>query len=160
MGCHVLDILDFLLGPLKEVNGDAARVADSDLPVETVVSMRFRVNQAMGSALFNFVASKPQDRLSIDGTHGRLELSVFGSEAPCVHLHSSAEMIELTSDDVPHVHQPLMQSIVDELRSSSSKCASTGYSALRTALVLDQVLNKFYRDRSDRFWERPETWLN
>ena len=39
----------------------------------------------------------------------------------------------------PHVHQPMIQSIVDELN-GSGRCASTGESAARTAKVMDVIL--------------------
>jgi hypothetical protein len=39
----------------------------------------------------------------------------------------------------PHVHQPLIQSVVDHLNGSAS-CPSTGESGLRTNWVIDAVL--------------------
>src|ERR1051325_6757624 len=42
LGCHTLDILDFMLGPLEDVRGSAANVA-SPCEVEDSVAMQFRL---------------------------------------------------------------------------------------------------------------------
>ena len=57
----------------------------------------------------------------------------------------------------PHVQQPLMQTIVDELRGVAPRgsCPSTGVSALRTQHVMDQALESYYGGREDGFWNRP-----
>jgi hypothetical protein len=49
---------------------------------------------------------------------------------------------EVPADNPPHVHQPLIQSIVDELNGIGA-CTSTGQTAARTAWVTDQNLHDF-----------------
>jgi 1,5-anhydro-D-fructose reductase (1,5-anhydro-D-mannitol-forming) len=44
------------------------------------------------------------------------------------------------------VHQPLIQTIVDELN-GQGKCASTGLSAARTSWVVDEVLRDYRRGK-------------
>lgn len=56
-----------------------------------------------------------------------------------------------------HIQQPLIHSIVDQLN-GQGQCPSTGVTALRTAKVMDQVLESYYGGRDDAFWTRPETW--
>jgi hypothetical protein len=41
----------------------------------------------------------------------------------------------------PHVHQPLIQAIVDEL-AGNGRCPSTGESGARASWVLDRCLSK------------------
>ena len=43
--------------------------------------------------------------------------------------------------DPPHVHQPLIQSIVDELN-GAGRCPSSGESAARTTAVVDEILRE------------------
>lgn len=57
----------------------------------------------------------------------------------------------------PHVAQPLIQTIVDELLGRGT-CPSTGESGRRTQAVMDRVLGAYYGGREDAFWERVETW--
>jgi 1,5-anhydro-D-fructose reductase (1,5-anhydro-D-mannitol-forming) len=44
----------------------------------------------------------------------------------------------------PHVHQPLIQTIVDELRGNGT-CPSSGESAMRTSWILDRCVARYYR---------------
>jgi 1,5-anhydro-D-fructose reductase (1,5-anhydro-D-mannitol-forming) len=163
LGSHVVDILDFLLGPLEDVHGHAARRSDSRAerrgrPEDTVV-MSFRsASGVLGTVRHQFHTAAAVDRLEFVGTHGTLSLSVFGQE-PLELV--TAEARELIAVDQPaHVHQPLVQSIVDELADPSGavRCASTGASAERASAAIDRVLDDYYGGRADAFWSRPETW--
>lgn len=46
---------------------------------------------------------------------------------------------EIVVDDPPHVHQPLVQSIIDEINGRGD-CPSTGTAALGTARAMDRIL--------------------
>jgi len=50
---------------------------------------------------------------------------------------------EIPAGDPPHVHQPLIQTIVNEMN-GQGKCPSTGESGSRTALFMDRLLGEFY----------------
>jgi predicted dehydrogenase len=154
LGCHTLDILDFLLGPLSEVQGAAANVA-SPYAVEDSVAMTFRAGGALGTGAWNFASALPADRIEIRGTVGRLALSTFGDEP--VELVTAAGRETFTLPNPPHIQQPLIQAIVDALH-GEGECPSTGVTAARTSLVIDQVLAGYYGGRDDAFWERPESW--
>ncbi len=177
LGCHTLDILDFILGPLGEVEGVAANLA-GPYDVEDSVAMRFRTpSGALGTAAWNFVSGVNTDIIEITGTEGQLAFSTFGNEP--VRLRalpgassttfpgqgakaaatSPAELQDETLDlpNPTHIQQPLIQTIVDELH-GKGVCPSTGVTAARTALVMDTVLKSFYGGREDAFWARPQTW--
>lgn len=154
IGSHLLDLLDFLFGPLLDVRGNASAVAPEE--VESLVTMSFRTGGgAVGCGLWNFAAHANEDRLEITGTEGRIAVSLLGSE-PALLLRGK----ERTEYHVPgetHVQQPLIQSIVDELLGRGT-CPSTGASAARTTAVMDIVLNDYYGGRLDEFWNRAATW--
>jgi 1,5-anhydro-D-fructose reductase (1,5-anhydro-D-mannitol-forming) len=162
LGSHVVDILDFLLGPLEEVQGHAARLsvplAERRGLAEDTVVMSFRTGAgALGTIRHQFHTACSVDRLELIGTRASLALSVFGQEP--LEL-STADGRELIAVEQPaHVHQPLVQSIVDELDGSSeARCPSTGESAERASAVIDRVLDAYYGGRSDAFWARSGTW--
>ncbi|HNS96492.1 MAG TPA: Gfo/Idh/MocA family oxidoreductase [Polyangiaceae bacterium] len=155
LGCHVLDILDFLLGPVHHIQGSAYNVA-STYDVEDVVLMTFQVGKAIpGVASWNFAQQQHEDCLDIEGTDGHLRLSVFG-DSP-IRLTRGKEHRDLRIANPPHIQQPLIESIVDDLLGRGT-CPSTGTTAARTSLVMDTVLDGYYGGRQDRFWERPESW--
>ena len=155
LASHTLDVLDFLLGPLQNVAGNAANISGLYTP-EDVVSLRFDLGSgAVGAASWNFAASIHEDALCLDGTRGRLSLSIFGFEP--LRLRTAEGEQELADEQPEHVQQALIQSIVDELR-GRGEAFSTGRSAERTARVMDAALEKFYGGRHDDFWTRPQSW--
>jgi len=155
LGSHTLDILDFIVGPLGDVAGAAANVA-SDCDVEDRVVMTFRTESGgLGTASWNFAAGADEDLIEITGTEGRISLSTFGDEPVRLVGPDGEQRFELPNP--PHIQQPLIQTIVDEL-SGEGRCASTGVSAARTARVMDAVLAGYYGGRDDEYWLRPDTW--
>jgi 1,5-anhydro-D-fructose reductase (1,5-anhydro-D-mannitol-forming) len=160
LGSHVVDLLDFLLGPLLDVSGQAARLSDAPAArrglAEDTVVMSFRTTSgALGTARYQFHTSAVVDRLELVGTRGTLALSVFGREPLELTIGEARELIAVEQPE--HVHQPLVQAIVDEL-AGRGRCPSTGQSAERASLVIDRVLDAYYGGRSDAYWSRPETW--
>lgn len=154
MGSHLLDILDFLTGPLEEVVGVACNRA-SRHDVEDTVLMTFRVMGAPGEAGWNFAAREERDKIELEGTEGKITFSCFGNEP--ARLETGVGVEEFSFEPPRHVHQPLVQTIVDELR-GVGKCPSTGETALRTMQVMDTVLESYYGGREDEFWKRSGSW--
>jgi predicted dehydrogenase len=155
LGSHALDVLDFLLGELRDVRGDAfnrAGVTDT----EDVVHLTFRVGDGVpGVALWNFASHARRDAVRFTGTDGELTMSIFGDEPLRLDTPNGTE--EIVRPNPATIQQPLIQSIVDELH-GRGVCPSTGESAARTSRVMDTALSRYYGGRDDEFWTRPETW--
>jgi predicted dehydrogenase len=129
----------------------------SDYDVEDGVAMTFRTpSGALGTASWNFASHAGEDLIEIIGTEGRISLSTFGDDP--VVLTSSAGDEQFPLPNPPHIQQPLIQTIVEELLGRGGQCPSTGVSAARTARVMDTVLSAYYGGRYDEFWLRPHTW--
>lgn len=156
VGCHALDLIDYLFGPILEVEGTAANLSGV-YDVEDQVAMSFQLaGAAAGAATWNFTADRPEDVLEITGADGSMRMSVFGNEP--VALDILGEPTQLIDRPNPvHIQEPLIRSIVAQLR-GEGVCSSTGESAARTSRVIDTVLDGYYGGRADSFWERPESW--
>lgn len=155
VGAHAIDLLDFFGGPLRDIAGHAARLATPG-DTEDAVAFSFRTGAgAPGTASFNFASAQKADLLELEGTLGRITLSVFGHEP--VRLETAAGAETFPFDPPPHIAQPLIQTVVDTLLGRGS-CPSTGASARRTNAVVDRVLAAYYGGRDDAFWDRPATW--
>jgi predicted dehydrogenase len=155
LGCHTLDILDFICGPLQEVRGAAANLA-TPCAVEDTVALSFRTaDGAVGSAQWLFAAAARADEIVISGERAEVRLSTFGSEP--VELRQGDRVDRFDLPNPPHIQQPFIQTIVDELRGKGT-CPSTGVSAARTSAVMDAVLLGYYGTREDGFWGHPERW--
>lgn len=156
LASHLLDALDELLGPLLSVAGVASNVGRTG-DVEDAVSMSFvTAGGAVGAASWNFAASSDADALEIAGTAATLSFGCFDQRPMTLKAaDGEAESFDLT--DPPHVQQPLIQTVVDDLLGRGT-CPSTGGSAARTSAVMDAVLNDYYGGRGDAFWDRPSKW--
>ncbi|HEX4885543.1 MAG TPA: Gfo/Idh/MocA family oxidoreductase [Casimicrobiaceae bacterium] len=150
---HTLDILDFILGPVDEVRAFAANQAGA-YPPEDVVAASFRyASGAHGSGAWCFSADVDDEGNEIVGSKGRITFSTFPPLAPPagrppvpIRLIRGDSVESFPIGDPPYVHQPLIQSIVDELNGQGT-CPSTPASAMRTARVIDACLAEFNAGR-------------
>jgi predicted dehydrogenase len=142
---HTLDILDFMLGPIEQVRAFADNQAGA-YPSEDIVvaSLRFE-SGVYGSGSWCYSTDRDDEYNEIVGSRGQIRFSTF--TATPIRVTRGNEVEEIAIGDPPHVHQPIIQSIVDELNGVGS-CPSTGQSALRTAYVLDAMLGEFHGRRS------------
>jgi predicted dehydrogenase len=154
MGSHVVDLIEFLFGPLEDVRGSAERTGPVG-EVEDRVTMSFRTGAVAGRGRWDFASEEAADLLTVKGNLGTLRFSVFGDE-PLAWDHGGTTEL-LAYPNPPHVQQPLIQAVVDELLGRGAS-PSTGDSARRASAVMDTVLAGYYGGRGDEFWRRPETW--
>jgi len=140
LGSHTLDLLDWLLGPVTYVSGVAANQG-GHYGAEDVVAGVFQFTSGVrGVGLWHFDAHEDLDEVEITGTAGTLRFSTFGQEPIQLTRVDGDSLIE-----VPHpqsVQQPLIQTVVDEL-TGHGVCPSTGQSAVRTARVVDTLLEDY-----------------
>lgn len=155
LASHTLDLLDYLLGPVAQAEGFAVNRAGAT-PLEDGVALCLRfASGVLGTGTWDFASDRAVDAIQIHGTAGRLSLSTFGRRLELCCGDAPPEVYEPAPE--PHVHQGLVQTVVDALL-GRGVCPSTGESAARTAAVMDRVLAGYYGGRDDAFWERPETW--
>lgn len=145
LGSHTLDILDYLLGPLRDVSGLARNVSGSSPSVEDSVALSFTAAGAPGVASWNFASEVEQDLIQIHGTRGTLSFSTFGDDP--IRLTRGTQIEEFPFPRPAHVHSGLVETIVSELTGGGAICPSTGESAARTSKVMDDVLSSFYGPR-------------
>jgi predicted dehydrogenase len=155
LASHTLDVLDFLLGPLQGVAGQALNVG-SPCDVEDRVVLRFATaSGARGSGDWNFTAGEPADSIVLSGSEATLRLTTFGDHP--VLFESPAGVESFSLPNPRHIQQPFIQTMVDALLGRGS-CASTGVSAARTSDVMDRALASYYGSRDGDFWRTPESW--
>ncbi len=143
LGSHILDLLDWLLGPVTHAAGVATnrggRYAAEDL-VTGVFSFRSGVE---GVGVWNYDSFHYKDQIEIIGTAGALRFSCFTEEPLQLLTARGMEQIKAPYPDT--VQLPLIQTVVDAL-TRHGESPSNGQSAVRTAHVIDGLLSA-YRDR-------------
>ena len=138
LASHMLDFLDYALGPISEVKGLAANQAGK-YKAEDIVTGCFRFASGIqGAGTWCFSAFENRDVTEIVGTAGRISYSTF--DATTITLTTREGTTEFAFDYPPHIAQPLIQTVVDELN-GTGKCPSTGVTAARTSWVMDQMLS-------------------
>jgi 1,5-anhydro-D-fructose reductase (1,5-anhydro-D-mannitol-forming) len=158
LASHTLDVLDFLFGPLQGVTGEA-RNGSGVGDVEDRVELQFStLSGAAGTGSWSFSKPDPADAtdvIAITGKNGMLCLATFG-DTP-VELRSSAGVQHFELPNPRHIHQPLVQLMVDALHGRGA-CPSTGVSAARTSDAMDRAVLGYYGTRVDGFWKDPTRW--
>ena len=171
VGCHVIDRIDYLLGPLVKVTGLAKkRNSPPKQLVEDYVELHATIGPSAWAAVpsdgarvdcrWDFApkdeAAPPVDLLTIRGPSGALEMAAMSAAAPVSVLDARGKLLRQLSFEAPeHAAQRLIQSCTDELRGVGGvRCKSRADNALRTSRVLDTVLGSFYGGRDDDFWLR------
>jgi len=138
--CHTFDFLDFMFGPIVEVRALAGNQAGAYRP-EDIVSATYRfASGAFGSGTWCYTADFDEEYNEIVGDGGRIRFST--TQPVPIRIYNGDAVEELPAGDPDHVHQPLIQTIVDELN-GSGRCPSTGESGARTAKVMEAILADF-----------------
>ncbi|WP_187262684.1 Gfo/Idh/MocA family protein [Pontibacter beigongshangensis] len=141
LAAHQLDFLDYLLGPIEAASGQSANQAGL-YAAEDIVTAQFRFRGgALGSGVWCFSVAEGQqkDTIEVVGSLGAISFPSFSNDPVVLSAKAGVQQFKLPNP--AHVQQPLIQTIVDELR-GAGKCPSTGESAARTAWVMDQVMGR------------------
>ncbi|NMA83706.1 MAG: Gfo/Idh/MocA family oxidoreductase [Epulopiscium sp.] len=137
IGCHTLDILDYILGPIKEAKGMAGNQAGL-YEADDIVSATFVFESGIqGIGIWCFSAFENYDQNEIIGSKGKIVFSTFGSEP--IALITEEETVEFPIENPIHIQQPLIQTIVNEIN-GKAECPSTGETGARTSWVMDQIV--------------------
>lgn len=145
LGSHVLDLFDAWFGPVRDVHGSAT----TRLPgkgVEDGVTASFVFDGGVqGVGVWDFAGVGRQDEAVVIGSHGIVSVPMF-DEGPIVVVDARGRETRHSVPHPPHVQQPLVQSVTDELLGRGT-CPSTGSSAARTQAVVDAILAEHRRRR-------------
>jgi predicted dehydrogenase len=142
LASHTLDYLDYFLGPITQVQGQAGNQGGYYRAEDVVAGSFVFASGVYGTGIWCFDTYQRLDETEILGTEGKLTFSSFGTEA--IRLTTAAGVTEFPEPTPDHVQQPLIQTIVDELN-GLDRCPSTGESAARTNWVMDQLLQGYYQ---------------
>ncbi len=143
LGAHQLDFLDYALGPIVSAKGLVANQAGW-YPAEDIVCASFSfVSGVLGSGTWCFTVSESDEteRTEIIGSKGKLVYSNFDLELP-VRLETDTGVKEFQCPTPAHVQQPLIQTVVDQMRGRGA-CPSTGITAARTSRVMDEIVKEW-----------------
>jgi len=144
LASHQFDFLDFIFGPINEVNGVAQNRAGF-YSVEDTVSASFIFDSGVtGTGSWCFVVAKEneEDTIEISGTKGKIIFSCF--EHGDIKLITPLGTVIFSFQNPENISHYLIEQVVKDLR-GTGKCVSTMYSAARTSWVLEAIVKKYYK---------------
>jgi predicted dehydrogenase len=142
LASHYFDIIDFLAGPITEAAGFALNTGGA-YAAEDVTAAAYHIgHQVAGTGIWNFNAPVSADSIVFTGSEGEIATAVRADADVVVTRGEQPNLYRFRNP--PHVHQPLVQTIVDELR-GKGKCESTGETGARASWVMERCLQGYYR---------------
>ena len=142
LASHTLDLLDFLLGPIKAVQGFASNQAGYYQAEDIVTGSYIFESGVHGVGNWCFSAFDDVDVNEIVGSKGKITFSTFGNEPVTLTTASGTE--QWSFEQPQHVHQPLVETIVSELTGNGGSCPSTGVTGARTNWVMSEMVKNYY----------------
>jgi predicted dehydrogenase len=140
LASHYFDIIDFLTAPITEAAGFSLNTGGS-YAAEDVTATAFQIGDTVvGTGVWNFNAPTSADSIVFTGSAGEIATAVRADADVVVTRGGERNLYRFRNP--PHVHQPLIQTIVDEL-GGRGRCESTGDSGARASWVMDRCLESY-----------------
>lgn len=138
IGSHMIDTMIYLFGEVKEAAGISSNQS-KQFDVNDVTSgfIKFK-NQIQGSIQLTFNGSEHEDKLTILGSKGTIELSIMSNED--ITITKDGVVNTITFPNMEHVQMPLIKRVVNTLL-SKDVLESTGMYGLRTQELLETFDN-------------------
>ncbi|MFV0564453.1 MAG: Gfo/Idh/MocA family protein [Flavobacteriaceae bacterium] len=137
LASHGLDLFTFLLGNITQVQGIGVNQQQLYSAKDAITACWLHNNNITGSAFWNFGCNTSLDQVTIYGSQGQIEFSVF-QENPIV-LQSKTKNEVLTIENPKHIQTPHVEAIRDMLLQKAIH-PSLGKSALHTSWVMANIL--------------------
>lgn len=136
LGCHTLDILDYIVSPIAEVFGfsdNQRKIYDSD---DTVTASFQFTNGALGTGIWCFDVDEDKEQVQIIGNKGKVVFNVYGNSLKIIR-DGIVEEREYTTPTF--IQEPLIHNVIGALQ-GEVKARSTGDTAMRTVKVMDKIV--------------------
>jgi predicted dehydrogenase len=179
VGCHVLDRIDYLCGPLESLVGYSENRNSPKIPVEDYCHLEASTGKASWASMKNDgcegasveciwdFASRydPIDELTFIGSSGSIRMAGTSPDGPIQVFGTNGSMQQNLNFEKPeHTAQRLVQAVTDDLIAGSSQQSknvdflSYGDNAVRTSIVIDAILRNYYGTRDIGYWEDKQSW--
>ncbi len=138
LASHQFDFLEYVLGPIKLAQGisrNQARLYEAD--DVTVATFEFE-SGVLGTGSWCYTLNPEQrlDESQLIGSKGKITFSFFERFTIKVETADGTEEYLIAYPE--HVQQPLIETIVQQLR-GEGQCPSTGETGARANAIMDQI---------------------
>ncbi|MGC4038950.1 MAG: Gfo/Idh/MocA family oxidoreductase [Chitinophagaceae bacterium] len=138
---HQLDFLEYAFGPIKYATGIAKNQAHLYAADDIVIANFEFESGVLGNGSWCYTVNNEQriDQCQIVGSMGKITFSFF--EPVPIKVETADSIKEYHAPYPPHVQQPLLETIVSELR-GEGKCPSTGETGARANWLMDRITKR------------------
>lgn len=139
LASHQFDFLEHAFGKIKYARGIARNQAGMYRADDIVVANFEFENGILGNGSWCYTINKEQriDQSQLIGSKGKIIFSFF--ESSIIKVETAAGIQQYDVPYPPHVQQPLLETIVRELR-GEGKCPSTGETGARANWIMDEIV--------------------
>jgi predicted dehydrogenase len=114
-GCHRIEVLTSLFGPVRKTTGLTANVIfDREVEDTAIAALQFE-RGACATITVTHAAMEPRDTLRIFGTAGSIHVATLNAGE--IVISSQGSERRESHPTAPNIHQPLIQDFVDALQS-------------------------------------------
>ena len=139
-GCHRLEVLLHLLGPVRRVTSIVSTVALVRDVEDTAAALLQFERGATAMLVVTHAASDRQDTFELFGTRGSIRIASLNSGTMVVRSVDSAERVE-SHPPAPNLHRPLVDDFVDAVRRGRAPAvdgqAGRAVAAIQEAIYAD-----------------------
>lgn len=138
LASHGLDLFNFLLGDIKEVHGISLNQQNNYTAKDAITACWLHETNITGSGSWNFDSHHSIDKVTIYGSDGKMEFSIFHENA--IVLESITKNEELFIENPSHIQINHVEGMRDMLINKNFQHPSTGKTALHANWVMDKIL--------------------
>ncbi|MDG1729544.1 MAG: Gfo/Idh/MocA family oxidoreductase [Algibacter sp.] len=140
LASHGLDLFTFFLGDVVDAKGFSLNQQGLYSSKDAVTASWLHKKGITGSGIWNFGSNSHLDTVTIFGSKGTIEFSVF-HDNPII-LKSDTKNEELFIENPKHIQEFHVQNISDFFNSKIKLHPSTGKTALHTSWIMDKILGE------------------
>lgn len=138
LASHGLDLFNFLLGDIKEVHGISLNQQKNYLAKDAFSACWLHQNNVTGSGTWNFDCHDSIDKVTIYGSDGRIEFSIFHDNNLILESKTTSEKLYIENPKHIQIHH--VEGMRNMLINKNYTHPSMGLSALHTNWVMDKIL--------------------
>jgi len=172
VGCHIIDRIHYICGPLIDLIGEAQNRNTPHSIVEDWVHFTATIGESASWAAMKNTKGATVDCVWDFGNKDGLDvgdiLTIVGSNGSMTMTGTTnlqifdihGTLVEEQEFPMPeHTAQPLIQAVTDDLRGvRTSDVLSYGDAAIRAQRVMDSCLGEYYGGREIGYWNRSHSW--
>lgn len=140
LASHGLNLFTYYLGPIKSAQGESSNQQGLYSGKDNITASWMHENGVSGTGSWNFGTFKKEDKVTITGSKGSIEFSIFENDP--LRLETDAGIDSLQIEHPAHVQLYHVQFMKDHLFNENYVHPSTGKTALHTSWVMDKILGK------------------